>query len=482
MDKPCKMPGRKILLLNPPADDRIIRDYYCSKISKGYYYPPPIDLLIQSGMLASEFDLVVIDAIIENIPAAECQEKIVQADVDGVVSLVGAATFDRDMRFLAEMYSRYEKAGKFLPILVSGENFLEKPGSYLERFQFISGIVLDFTTDSTRSFFNNDFENITDLAFKKDFGKDSGRPAEIITNKSPKTSDLKIPLPRHDLFIQKNYRYPYMTASPLATVLTEYGCPYRCSFCIMQTLGVKYRPVEDVIREFSLLKRYNARYIYFSDQTFGSKPERNRQLLRDMISHDFAFRWCCFSRVDVMTPSVLELMKKAGCETIMFGVETASERLLAEYNKDIDLDQVKETFAVAKKLGLRRMGTFIIGFPEEDEQSIAATIKLIRDLDCDYISLNIAVPRSNTAFREKAIDYNLIDGQTEIMDQSGQTIAMPTRTVSRKRIMEYKNMALKTFYLDPGYLAKRLLAIRTFTELKTHALEGFCVLQNILRS
>ena len=72
-------------------------------------------------------NLVVIDAIIENISEEKCLKRIVREEIDGVVSLVGAATFDHDLRFLKDLYFRYKKTGKCLPILVSGENFLEKP-------------------------------------------------------------------------------------------------------------------------------------------------------------------------------------------------------------------------------------------------------------------------------------------------------------------------------------------------------------------
>ncbi|MFK7786624.1 MAG: hypothetical protein AB8B56_16000, partial [Crocinitomicaceae bacterium] len=56
----------KIALFNPPGDKIYIRDYYCSKVSKAYYYPQPVDLLIQSAYFPEEeYDITVIDAIAE---------------------------------------------------------------------------------------------------------------------------------------------------------------------------------------------------------------------------------------------------------------------------------------------------------------------------------------------------------------------------------------------------------------------------------
>ena len=54
------------MLFNPPGDKIYIRDYYCSKVSKAYYYPQPVDLLIQSAYFPEdEYDITVIDAIAE---------------------------------------------------------------------------------------------------------------------------------------------------------------------------------------------------------------------------------------------------------------------------------------------------------------------------------------------------------------------------------------------------------------------------------
>ena len=57
---------KKVLFLNPPGKKIYIRDYYCSKVSKAYYLPQPVDLLIQTSFFEQEnYDLKVIDCIAE---------------------------------------------------------------------------------------------------------------------------------------------------------------------------------------------------------------------------------------------------------------------------------------------------------------------------------------------------------------------------------------------------------------------------------
>lgn len=476
------MKKKKILLLNPPAEKLVIRDYYCSKISKGYYYTQPVDLLMQSGILSEKYEVLLIDAVVDSIDAEKCLGIALSMDVDGVIALIGAANFEQDCKFIQKLFESYAKQNnKFLPIVLSGDNLLEDPVSYLKKLEFASAVLTNFTSDSTVSFFSCNFSNLRDIAYRK-YDSSGFKGDEIIYNSSIKRfNDIKIPMPRHDLFIKKSYRYPHMTGKPLATVLTEYGCPFRCTFCIMSTLGASYRSVEDVIEELKYLEKLGTKYIYFSDQTFGSDKKRTKLLLNKMSQHNFSFKWCCFSRVNAMDPETLSLMKAAGCHTIMFGVESGNPEILKIYKKDYTLDQVRTSFKVAKELNILRMGTFLLGLPEEDEESIKKTLNLMKDLDCDYISINVAVPRKNTELRKKAIDENLITSTVEFMDQSGQTVAMPSKSLSKEKLQYYKRKALIGFYLRPSYLIKRLLLIRSFTQLKIHILEAINMFTNAFK-
>ena len=156
---------------------------------------------------------------------------------------------------------------------------------------------------------------------------------------------VSIPRPRHEYFLGKPYRYAYVTRYPMATVLTNYGCPYPCTFCIMPKLGFSSRVPEEVIEELCFLKKKGIRYIYFSDQTFYALKEPTDQILDFMIDSNLEMDWCCFSRVDQLSEAQLLKMKKAGCNVVMFGVEFADDEMLKKYRKGYTVEQIKEAFA-----------------------------------------------------------------------------------------------------------------------------------------
>jgi len=247
----------------------------------------------------------------------------------------------------------------------------------------------------------------------------------------------------------------------------------------MATLGYRYRKIDNVIDELNLLKKLNKKEIFFIDQTFGISRKRLMQLCHWMIDEQLHFGWVCYSRVDVLDETCVAAMRQAGCHTIIFGVESASEKILTKYRKGYTKEQIQKAFRLCKKYKMRTVATFIMGLPEETEETAFETISFLKKLDCDFISLNIAVPRNNTLFRQEAIDAGIIREDMKIMDQSGSFIAMPTQTLSQDRVLALKRKAIMKFYLRPGYLIKRLAAVSSFQEFKEHCSEGWAMLKGM---
>ncbi len=461
---------KKILFLNPPGTKRYIRDYYCSKVSKAYYMPQPVDLLMQTGYFAERgYTVKVLDAIIEKKTPQSVFREVLAFNPDLIISQCGAVSFEEDLSF----FNYLKKQLPNTQILSSGDIFLEDPVYFLQEYNWLDGIITDFFSDDSLKYFDSKYDGIVGMVFKVN--------GEIISKTELSSSKIiSLPRPRHELFKNKLYRMPFANAYPMATVLTNYACPYPCTFCIMSTLGFKSRPHDDVIEELLFLKELGIKYLYFSDQTFYVVKNSTEKILDFMIDNNLNFQWVCFSRVDILDEDKMRKMKEAGCNVIMFGVEWAEDHYSDKYKKQYVISQVRNTFEIAKKVGIKTMGTFLIGVPGQNEDSIKSTVDFAIDLDADYASFNIAVPRAKTSFREEAIDQGLISPHERIMDQSGSFITMGTGLVNPMRIKQLKNYAYTKFYFRPNYLSKRLLNIRNYHEFKSHVREGYYILKNMM--
>ena len=450
----------KVLLLNPPGKLPYIRDYYCSKVSKGSYIYPPTDLVVLSGIIAEKYDVAVLDAMALGMDAGLCMTEIGNISPKAIVALAGAVSYHEDAPFLENIKRRYD-----IPIIVTGDLFLEDGEIILKNYPFLDAILMDFTNADAIAYLDDKEDKIKNMIYRKD--------GEIKIKISPRTAEKEytIPIPRHELFMN-NYNYPFVRRRPFATVLTDYGCPYKCSFCVIASLGYKFRSVENVMSELRYLKNLRCREIYFNDQTFGVNRARAKELCKRMVEEKIDFGWVCWSRVDVINEELLKLMKGAGCHTILFGVETASEKSLKSMGKGYTLREVEETFRLCKKYGVRTLATYILGLPGENKKDIIKTIEFAIKLDSDFVSFNTLIPRAGTQIRQYAINSGWIAEGNIRMDQSGTYAVMGNEALTGDEIVELKSYAVKHFYGRPSYIAKRFLGVRSLYEFKRLIMDG----------
>ncbi len=456
----------KILLLNLPGRHLYVRDYFCSKISKADYINAPIDLVMISGVLnTGEFELFLIDAIVEKLSPKKCLEKIVALSPDKIIALLGSASFEEDKVFLKNLAQSF--SGEIFAI---GDILLTEGKKFLEENPFIKGVILNFISKGIYWYLKGNLGAVSDLMLNEN--------SEIKIYPSSRPAEFEINLPIQEKFIKRNYRIPFVRRWPFATTLLSYGCPYACSFCIMNTLGYVPRGLDNIFLELDYLKSLGVREIFFLDQTLGVDGERFGEFLRRLIEKKYGFGWFGFTRVDLVDEEKLKLMKEAGCHTLWFGVESASDEILKQYKKGYSKEQVQRAFQIAKKVGIKTLATFLIGLPEETKDMIEETIRFAKKLDPDFVSFNFAVPRFGTPLREEAIKRNLIAKDENIMDQSGYKITMGTHALDRKEVQKLKRKAIVSFYFRPNYLLKRLLALRSLTEFKLHLKNFYSLIRN----
>lgn len=447
---------KKILLLNPPGDKIFFRDYYRSKVSKSRYYYHPLDLLYLSGrFLETDFETSLIDAIGDNLPIEAALSAIGKINPNIILALIASPSYNQDIAFLKAIK-------KLLPdcqLIVTGDVCRDLNGKIMADYPFIDAILLDFSTADIISYLNGDkAEAVSNVIFR--------RNGEIISGgESHDRGSFDVPLPRWDLFHLEKYSFPFSKKRKMASLLTDFGCPYSCSFCSINTLGFKLRPTASVIEEIKLLKNKSIDELFMRDQSFGADRDRTLELCRAIAKENLNIGWSCFSRVDIIDKELIKAMKEAGLHTIIFGIESGNEEILRDYNKNTSVEQMKIAAKLCRQHGVRAVGTFIIGLPGESKESILKTIKLAKELELDYASFNVAAPTYGSKFRADAIANDWIDENNIEMDTSKGKPIWKNQELSNDDIHKLHRFAIISFYLDPRYLIKRLLALRSYDEV-----------------
>jgi len=452
----------RVLLLNPPGRELYVRDYFCSKTTKSNYHFHPVDLLALSGVLSLDHHVAVLDCIAEGLTPEEARARIDAEAPDAVVSLVGSVSWEEDRMFLSQQAACGRR------VFAIGDVLHENAEQRLAEEPWLEAILDDFTTRDAVHLLSRDYDSVLRATWRRPNGS-------IVHRNEPRRGpEHRLPRPRHELFPAHGYRFSFAREVPFATVLTDYGCPWPCTFCVISTLGHSTRPIGDVLEEVDALRARGTRELFVADQTFGVRRDRALELCAAFQERDLS--WTAFTRPDLADDELLGAMRAAGCHTLIMGVESADDAVLEACRKGYATNVVHGAFERARAHGLRTVGTFVVGLPDETEETLDRTLDLALELELDFMSLNVAVPRFGTPFRKDAIASGLVDPDELVMDQSGATVALPTHSLSRAEVERLKRRMIRRFYLRPRWLWRRVRDVSGPRELFTQAREGLALL------
>ena len=309
---------------------------------------------------------------------------------------------------------------------------------------------------------NLPLENVNGLWYKKD--------GQIKAN--PPRSDLKLDdlpmLPYHLIEDMEKYIQIKETRGNRRSInlFTSRGCPHQCTFCLWPQLmyGHKFRArsADNVADEMEMLvKKYGAKEICFDDDTFTIGKQRVINICREIKKRNLNVEWSCFGRVGLDEETLRE-MKQAGCEHIRYGVESGSQELLNRCKKFTNIGQIKETFKLTKKVGIRDYGTFMFGLPGENWKTVNQTIKLAKELDPYAVQFSIVIPFPGTEYYQELKEKGMLKIKDWSDFDGSAKAAIETEELSKEDLEKALALAWKEFYLRPSYVIKS-----TFRHLKS---------------
>ncbi len=293
-----------------------------------------------------------------------------------------------------------------------------------------------------------------------------------------------LPFPARTLIRYRNYGSVLSRHRIVTTMFTSRGCPFRCAFCNRPHMGTNFRPrsAENVFREFQECAALGIGEILVYDDTFTVDKARVHQLCERILQSGLRIDWDIRSRVDTVDAPMLRALKKAGCTRIHYGVESGSDAVLKELKKGITVSQAEGVLRMTKEAGISTLAYFMIGSPHETEKEVGETISLLRRIRADYAHITIFTPFPATELYLRALKEGVIphDYWREFAQDplAPLTVRYWEKDIPRERMFELLKKAYQAFYSRPLYLAKRLFAIRSLSELKTKCRAGLKILRH----
>jgi len=208
----------------------------------------------------------------------------------------------------------------------------------------------------------------------------------------------------------------------IVNVRTSVSCPFSCAFCGFPQHAGKFQAVEParVMEELKALEQIESvKMVYFIDDTFNIPGKRFKEILRLIIKNKIKLKWISNFRSQYADQETLQLMKASGCLGVFLGIESGNNQILKHMNKAAKVEKYLEGIAILKEYGIVTMGSFIVGFPGETEETVQDTIQFIKASDLDFFRAQLWYCEPITPIWKEKDKYNL---QGESFEWSHQTM------------------------------------------------------------
>ncbi|MBU2637989.1 MAG: B12-binding domain-containing radical SAM protein [Nanoarchaeota archaeon] len=294
------------------------------------------------------------------------------------------------------------------------------------------------------------------------------RPKGVLKGERIDNLDI-LPIPARHLLPNDKY-WCVIVEKPFTTMITTRGCPFGCGFCYPAEKKVRFRDPIKVVDEMELIARqYKFKEILFYDDTFTLSRKHAINICEEIIRRGLKLKWEAPTRCDRVDRKLLEIMKKAGCIRLRFGVESGDQNILNHMNKGITLEQIRQAFKLTKKAGIETFAYFIIGYMGEDENTIKSTIRFAKELSPDWVMFTAATPLPETMLYEESVKAGLVD------KNYWSDFTLGKRNDRLPFLIEnadlWAKQAYKEFYLRPSFMIHKLKSINSLYRLK-HIMTG----------
>jgi radical SAM superfamily enzyme YgiQ (UPF0313 family) len=278
---------------------------------------------------------------------------------------------------------------------------------------------------------------------------------------SEQIDDLdSLPFPRWDLVTEdrsrmglKVFTRPVGGGYPL---LASRGCPEFCTYCPHRILaGYRMRSIMNIVDEMErLCNRVSRPYVIFRDPLFTEQRERVVELCEEIKRRGLNLTFEAETRLDRLDVDLLNRLYSAGFRAMSFGVESLDPATLKKSGRrPIPQSHQREIIEHCRKLGIVTAAFYVLGFLQDDWNSVAATIDYATDLGSTFAQFKMLTPYPGTPMF-KQIEPLLSETDWEQFD--GFTPVFKHPNLTNRELKFLLGAAYKRFYMRPSYLANFL--------------------------
>jgi anaerobic magnesium-protoporphyrin IX monomethyl ester cyclase len=477
----------KVLLINPPQQFYPGSDPPAGNLPLGLMYIAAV--LDKAGYKAEILDafmtdfsfLKVGDTIEVGMPYRKIREEIRRRKPD----IVGIASpFTCQAENAIRVGDIAKEVDSNILTVVGGPHVTAVPVEFLEEAKNIDIAVIgegEYTMLDIVKFFEGakKISDVQGIAYRKDGAVKQNELRPFI-------EDLdELPYPAYHLVDMEQYLNPrkieYRSFKDRAvSMITSRGCPFNCNFCSVHLhMGKKFRAhsVNYVINHVEyVINKFGVKTIFFEDDNLTFDLKRFEAICDKIIEKGIRFNWETPNgiRADYLTLSLLKKMKKSGCQSVFFGIESGDQHVLDNIiNKSLNLKEVVKVAKMCKDIGISTAAFYIIGFPGEKKENMLRTVELALRLKKDFdvgMLLHVATPSLGTRLYEECKKKGYIQGEltprafAEVRQTRGMPListedfmASEVKEIAAMAVKRYKRLSMINYFKNPWKTLKTAL-------------------------
>lgn len=395
-----------------PSGVTLIYPYFMSRDPVQKLFPPLGIAYLASQLAAMKIQVMVVDCTFED------PDEVIDRIAESRPAIIGISIMVTMSRNAFEMVGKLRERLPDTLFVAGGPLPTVYPSMFLKKFDMVFCGEGDVTfprfcqdyliSGSSPGKLNMDFTSYPGLCQLRDGVMWASPPVhnsqEILEN---------LPLPDRSSFNHLRYQEAMERNSgqKQTSLIITRGCPYSCDFCSKPVWGNQFRKLslEKVFREIEQIIALGYTSLWIADDCFTLDQEYLAAFCREMIRREVPVNWTCLSRVDRLTPELIDLMKRAGCTRVFLGLESGSDETLRLMNKRVTVEQGIRAVKLFTEAGIGTAGFFMVGYPGETRESIEKTFALVLALPLDEAWFTVPLPLPGTPLFARVADLNTWD-------------------------------------------------------------------------
>ncbi|HIE27296.1 TPA: radical SAM protein [Candidatus Poribacteria bacterium] len=221
----------------------------------------------------------------------------------------------------------------------------------------------------------------------------------------------------------------YFTEGGMAGFETKRGCNQPCAYCldpVSKGRKIRMRQPQDVADELECLLDMGITHFHTCDSEFNIPPHHAQAVCEELVRRKLGERiqWYAYASPVPFSDNLAQLMKRAGCVGIDFGVDHGNDDMLKRLGRNFCADDLERTAQICHEHGIIFMYDLLLGGPGETQATLKETINLMKKIRPSRVGVALGMRiypgtemgklvRKITATVSSSYEVNSIHGRIE---------------------------------------------------------------------